>query len=227
MKRAALALFVLVAVLFFPARSFGAIQEVADNDGNITHYKYTDRNGSVVFTDSLAKIPEEYRKKNKLVRVGPPKNDKIAAEKQAAPESVPPPGTPALPLYQVKPEAVPPQGESSGGYLWLIIAAAVCVAGAAGFVVYRRASDGRKVSPRKQGNALAEKDRAPAHPAGPAREHKRPPENQDHLSEPERTHAPESPEELLKRHLQSRDFAAAAKLCESGGDLGQAAALYV
>ena len=63
MKRTTHALLVLVAILFFPGRSFSAIQEVTDNDGNITHYKYTDRNGSVVFTDSLAKIPEEYRKK--------------------------------------------------------------------------------------------------------------------------------------------------------------------
>jgi tetratricopeptide (TPR) repeat protein len=226
MKRAALALLVLFAILFFPGRSFSAIQEVADNDGNVTHYKYTDRSGSVVFTDSLAKIPEEYRKKNKLVRVGPPKKDKPPVEKQAA-ETPPLPEMPAVPIYQVKPEAVPQQGEATGGYLWLIIAAAACVAVAAGFVVYRRVSNGRKVPSRKQGNGLPERDRAPAHPAGPAREHKRPHDTQDHLIEPERTHAPESPEDVLKRHLQARDFASAARLCESAGDLGQAAGLYV
>ena len=168
MKRAAALLLVLLAGLFCSARSFGAIQEVADNDGNVTHYKYTDSNGSVVFTDSLAKIPEEYRKKNKVVRVGPPKKAKPPVEK-AAPETAPPPETPALPVFQVKPEA-PPPGESSGGFFWLIVAAAAIGAGVVGFVVYRRASGDGKVPTRKQGNGLTGKDRA----VDPAREHKRP-----------------------------------------------------
>jgi tetratricopeptide (TPR) repeat protein len=224
MKRAALALLVLVAILFFPARSFSAIQEVADSDGNVTHYKYTDRNGSIVFTDSLAKIPEEYRKKNKVVRVGPAK--KALVEKQAAPETAPLPETPALPQYQVKPEAAAPQGESSGGYLWLIIVLAAIGTGAAGFIVYRRVSESKKVPPRRQGNGLTEKHRAPARPADPGREHKRP-DSRDQLSQPERDHAPEGPEDTLKRYLQARDFASAAKLCESMGDLGQAAANYL
>jgi len=227
MKRTTILLLFLLAMVVCPARSFSAIQEVTDNDGNVTHYKYTDRNGSVVFTDSLAKIPEEYRNKNKLVRVGPPKKDKAPVEKQTTAESAPLPETPALPLYQVKPEAVPPQGESSGGYLWLIIVVAAIGTVVAGFAVYRRMNNGRKVPHRKQGNGLAEKDRAPAHPAGPARDHGRPHDTQDHPSEPERSHAPDGPEDVLKRHLQARDFASAAKLCESTGDLGQAAANYL
>ncbi|MHB8836746.1 MAG: tetratricopeptide repeat protein [Candidatus Methylomirabilia bacterium] len=127
MKRAATLLLCLLAIAVCPARSFGAIQEVADNDGNVTHYKYTDRNGSLVFTDALAKIPEEYRKKNKLVRVGPPKKCPAAEAKTAA-------QTPPL---------------------------------------------------------------------------------------------PESPEDVLQRLLQARDYAAAAKHCESSGDPGQAAANYL
>ena len=227
MRRTAAFLLFLLATAVCPGTSFSAIQEVADSDGNVTHYKYTDRNGSVVFTDSLAKIPEEYRKKNKVVRVGPPKKDKAPGERQSAPETGAPPEAPALPLYQVKPEAAPPQGESSSGFLWLVVAVLAGVAGAAGLVVYRRVSGGRKIPPRKQGNGLAARDRAPAHPPSPAREHKPAHDTQDHVSEPERPLAPESPEEVLKRHLQARDFAAAAKLCESSGDLGQAAALYL
>ena len=93
-----------------PAGSFGAIQEVADNDGNVTHYKYTDKNGSVVFTDSLAKIPEEYRKKNKLVRVGPPKSNKAPVEAKTGGGNTAASRDAAVPMFQVKPEAVPPQG---------------------------------------------------------------------------------------------------------------------
>jgi len=102
----------------------------------------------------------------------------------------------------------------------------VSVAVIAGFIVYRRVNDSSKTPPRKQAHGLPERDRAPAHPAGPAREAMRPHDTQVHLSEPERSIAPESPEELLKRHLQSRDFASAARLCESTGDLGQAGGLY-
>ena len=227
MKRTVALLLFLLAAAVCPGRSFGAIQEVADNDGNVTHYKYTDRNGSVVFTDSLAKIPEEYRKKNKLVRVGPPKKISPAVEARRRLKHRRFPRRLPLPLYQVKPEAVPPQGESSGGYLWLIIVVAAICAGVAGFVVYRRVSDDKKIPPRRQGNALPERDRAPAHPADPAREHKRPHDTQDHRVEPERNHAPESPEDVLKRHLQARDFASAARLCESQGDLGQAAGYHL
>lgn len=227
MKRTVALLLFLLAVAGRPAVSFSAIQEVADSAGNVTHYKYTDRNGSVVFTDSLANIPEEYRKKNKLVRVGPPKIITAPVEAKTATEPAPPPGTPALPQYQVKPDAVPAQEESSGGYLWLIIAAAAVGAGVAGFLVYRRVSGGTRVPPRNQGARLPERDRASAHPADPVREHKRPHDTQLQLSEPERTPAPEGPEEILKRHLQARDFASAARLCESAGDLGQATALYV
>ena len=73
MKSAAFLLLLLLAGVASPGTSFAVIQEVANTDGNVTHYKYTDKNGSVVFTDTLAKIPEEYRKKNKVVRVGPAK----------------------------------------------------------------------------------------------------------------------------------------------------------
>ena len=73
MRRAFIPLLALVMLGVFSMPAYCVIYEVADKDGNITHYKYTDRNGSVVFTDTLAKIPDEYRKKNKLVRVGPPK----------------------------------------------------------------------------------------------------------------------------------------------------------
>ena len=228
MKRTLSFLLVLLAIAISPAKSFSDILEVADNDGNVTHYKYTDKNGSVVFTDSLAKIPEEYRKKNKLVRVGPPKKNKAPGENIPAAEAPPLPETPALPLYKVKPDAVPPQEESSGGYLWLIIVMAAIGAGVGGFLVYRRASESKKAPPRKQGNGLPERHRAPAHPADPAREHKRPQETQQQQqSEPERIPTPEGPEEVLKRYLQARDFAAAARLCESMGDSGQAAANYL
>ncbi len=170
MKRTAILLLALLAFVVCPTGSFGAIQEVTDSDGNVTHYKYTDRNGSVVFTDSLAKIPEEYRKKNKLVRVGPPTRSKAPGETLATPETAPLPEAPALPQYQVKPDAVPSQGKSSGGYLWLIIAAAAVVAGAAGFAVYRRVSGGRKVPPRKQGSGggCRARAQAPARDPGPA-----------------------------------------------------------
>lgn len=215
MKRTATFLLFVLSVVLCPARSFGAILEVADNDGNVTHYKYTDRNGSVVFTDSLAKIPEEYRKKNKLVRVGPAKKSVAPVEATTAAGTPPLPAAPALPLYQVKPEAVPPPGESSGGYLWLIIAVAVIGAAVAGFAVFRRGSDSKKVPPRKQGNG-----------ADAAREHKRPHQIQDQRGDPERSKPKESPEELLNRYLQLRDFASAARLCESQGDLGKAAGYH-
>ncbi len=227
MKRAALALLVLVAALHFPARAFSQIQEVADNDGNVTHYKYTDKNGSIVFTDSLAKIPDEYKKKNKLVRVGPPKKRQAPAEKKTMAEAPPPlPEAPALPQFQVKPEPAPAQGESSGSYLWLVVVLAVG-AGTAGFVMYRRTSGATQPPPRKQANALPGRDRPPAPPADPSRERKRPPDPQDQRRDPEPSLPKEGPEDVLKRHLQARDFASAARLCESLGDLGKAAEYHL
>ena len=226
MKRAALALLVLIAFLSFSALAFCDILEVADDDGNVTHYKYTDKNGSIVFTDALAKIPDEYRKKNKIVRVGPAKKKEAPAAKKPVAETPPLPEAPPLPLYQVKPDPVPAPAESSGSSLWLIVILVVG-AGVAGFVVYRRMSGTGQPPPRSQGNGLPGRDRATAYPTEPPRERKRPNEAQDHRGDPERTQARERPEEVLKRYLQVRDFASAAKLCESLGDFGKAAGYHL
>ncbi len=229
MKRTAMFLFVLLALVVCPARSFGDILEVADDDGNVTHYKYTDKNGSVVFTDALSKIPDEYRKKNKLVHVGPVKKKEAPAEQKAAAEAPPPPDAPAPVPYQVKPVAAPAPApeESAGSSSWLIVILAVLCAGAVGFVAYRRLSSGGPPPPRKQGQDLPDHDRAPAPPAGPAREQRRPREPPDHRGDPERSKPKEKPEDVLKHHLQARDFAAAARLCESQGELVKAAGYHL
>jgi len=226
MRHTATLLLVLLAILTGPARSFGAIQEVADDNGNVTHYKYTDKNGSVVFTDALAKIPDEYRKSNKLVRVGPPKKKEAPVEKSPA-VGVPPPEVSAPPLFQVQPDATPVQEESSGSYLWLIIVLATIGAGVAGFTVYRRVNDDRPAPPRKRGAPPLPRDRAPVRSTDPAPEHPRPPDPREQRSEPERNPAPEAPEEVLNRYLQARDYVSAARHCASRGDLAQAAAIYV
>ena len=222
MKRTAALLLFLLAIGAFPGRSYGYIQEVADNDGNVTHYKYTDRNGSVVFTDALSKIPEEYRKKNKVVRIGPPKKKVAPAEEQAVGTPPPLPEVPAPPIYQVKPDLVPTQAGKSGDYLWLIVILAIG-GGVTGFVVYRRMRDRAQPPPRRQGNGLPGRDRAPVRPPDSAREHPRPLDPLEHRGEPERARPKERPEELLNRYLQARDFSSAARLCESLGELGKAA----
>jgi tetratricopeptide (TPR) repeat protein len=227
MKRTLSLLLVLLAVALCPVTSFGDIQEVADDDGNITHYKYTDRNGSVVFTDSLAKIPDEYRKKNKLVRVGPSKKKAPPVEKKPVAEAPPPlPQAPPPPLYQVKPDAAPTPAESSGGSLWLIVALAVG-AGLAGFFAYRHLSDGKQAPARRPDNGLPGRDRPSSHAAESAREHRRPHDAQEHRGDHERSQPREKPEDVLKRHLQTRDFAAAARLCESLGELAKAAGYHL
>lgn len=227
MKRTLALLIFLFSVVICPGRSFGDILEVADNDGNVTHYKYTDKNGSLVFTDTLAKIPEEYRKKNKVVRVGPPKRKEAPAENKTAAEAPAPPATPAPPQYQVKPDGVPTQGESSGNSLWLITVLGAIGAGVIGFFVYRRRSNDKSVPPRKQGNDLAARDRQAPQPADPAREQQRSRDARDQRGDPERSRPKEKPEEVLKRYLQARDFAAAARLCETLGDLGKAADFHL
>jgi len=223
MKRTALLPLVLLAALAGAGRSFADIQEVADDDGNVTHYKYTDKSGSVVFTDTLAKIPEEYVRKNKIVHVGPPK--KAAAPVGKKPEAEAPPAPESAPAaqFQVKPETVPTQAESTGGSLWVILALLLAVgAGVGGFFVYRRQSAG--APSRKPGNGLPGRL---APPPDPAREHKRARDPQDQRAGPERAQSKEKPEELLKRFLQARDFASAARLCETAGDLGKAAGYHL
>ena len=227
MKRTVTLLLVLLAMVVCPARSFSEIQEVADDDGNVTHYKYTDKNGSVVFTDALAKIPDEYRRRNKIVRIGPPKKKETPVEKSPLPETPPLPDALPPPQFQVKSEPAPTQAESSGSYLWLIVVLAIGSAGVAGFVVYRRASDSRQPATRKSGNGLPDRDRAPVHPVDPTREQRRPLDAQDQRGDLERNKPREKPEDILKRHLQARDFTSAAKLCESQGDLGKAAGYHL
>jgi tetratricopeptide (TPR) repeat protein len=228
MKRAAALLLVLLASVVCPGRSFADIFEVADNDGNVTHYKYTDKKGSVVFTDTLANIPEEYRKKNKVVRIGPPprKKEAPAAEPPAA-EAPPPAEAPAAPRYQVQPDATSTQGEAAGGTLWLIIGLALAVtAGVGGFLVYRRVSGSRQPAVRRQGSEHPGRDRGPSHPTEPRREPRG--AQDDRAQRPDAGSRPrERPEESLQRLLQARDFAAAARLCESLGDLVKAAACHL
>ena len=227
MKRTALLLLALLALVLRPTLSLGEIQEVADGDGNVTHYKYTDRNGSVVFTDSLAKIPDEYRKKNKLVRVGPPKKKGAPAESKAAlVESQPQSETAPPPRFQVQPDPAPAAGEASGGSLWLLILLATIGAAVAGFVVYRRVAAARRPPPRKPGDASPGRDRATARPPEPVREPRRPHETSNQRSGAERPPPRDQQEELLKRFLQTRDFAAAARLCESTGDLVKASGYH-
>jgi tetratricopeptide (TPR) repeat protein len=226
MKRTTALLLFLAAFALCAGSSFADIQEVADDDGNITHYKYTDRNGSVVFTDSLAKIPEEYRKKNKVVRVGAParKAAPVGSQPEAAPAPPPAEAPPAAAQFQVKPEAPPAPAASSGGLLWLIGALALG-AGGAGFWLYKRQSAG--TPPRRPDNGHAGRERGPLPPPDPAREHRRPRDPQEQRGEPDRSQPREKPEETLKRLVLARDYAAAAKLCETLGDLGAAAGYHL
>jgi tetratricopeptide (TPR) repeat protein len=228
MKRTATLLLFLLAVVVCPAGSFGQIQEVADDDGNITHYKYTDRNGSVVFTDSLAKIPEEYRKKNKVVRVGPPKRKEPAAGQPPATETAAAPAAETLPAPQFQVKPVEPAPAEQGGMLsWLLIGGGLIGAGVVGFLVYQKMSGGGQ-PPRWQANGTAGPNHhAPPLPADAGREHRRPGEAAERRPDGERNHAKERPEELLKRLLQTRDYAGAARLCESQGDLAKAAGYHL
>jgi len=228
MKRTATLLLFLFAVVACPAGSFAQIQEVADDDGNVTHYKYVDRNGSIVFTDSLAKIPDEYRKRNKVVRIGPPKRkDPPAEQKPAAPPSEVIPESPPAVQFQVKPVAQA-AAESGGGFPWPLIALGAAGAGLAGFFAYQRLSGGGQPAPRRQGGGSpANNHLPPPLSADAAREHRRPHEAPEHRPDTGRPRAKERPEEVLKRLLQARDYAGAARLCEAEGDLGKAAGYHL
>lgn len=200
----------LALLCLFPANCFGVIYEYADPEGRVTHYKYTDRNGSLVFTDSLGNIPPEIRKKQKVTRIGPP------APKPAPVETPPPepaapaaePAAPATPPPPPLPPVPPPEPEGSSVLLPIAAAAGVIAVAAVGAVVFlkrRGASGGRK---------------APQQRLPPRETEPRPREGREAPSAAERL------QQTLNRHLQARDFGAAAQLCESKGDLENAARYY-
>ncbi|HEY5998601.1 MAG TPA: hypothetical protein VI078_04775, partial [bacterium] len=139
MKRALVAILALAVFAALAVPAAGVIYEVADSDGNVTHYKYTDRKGSVVFTDNLASIPENVRTREKVVRVGPPPKPKEPAGAQApaaeaAAPAPPPESSQALQdaLKTTFPVVPPPPPEESGGFAWWMAALIVAVAAVGG-----------------------------------------------------------------------------------------------
>jgi tetratricopeptide (TPR) repeat protein len=205
---------VLVALLaltcFFPRTSLGVIYEYADPEGRVTHYKYTDRNGSLVFTDSLANIPPEIRKKQQVTRVGPPapKPAPVPAPAPAPAAGTAPADAPATPPPPPLPPVPPPAPEGKSALLPILAGVGVLAAVAVAVVVVlkRRGASGRGKPPQQ---------RLP-----PRETERRPREGREAPSAAERL------QETLNRHLQARDFSAAAQLCESKGDLENAARYY-
>lgn len=199
-----LCLFAFFLVALFPGRSFCNIYEYADADGKVLYYKYTDRNGSVVFTDNINAVPPVYRKKHKIIRVGVPGGKKDAGEKRA-PESPPAPEAPPVKVEANKPEAPQNQGQESGfpAYIKVVVGLAILLA----FVV----GVGRMIS--RPGRS-AEKQRIKS------RGHERT------RSASTETSSGDRQQEALNRYLQAKDFASAARFCESLGNLEKAAAYY-
>ncbi len=201
-----------------PASAFGDIHEYSDADGKVVYYKYTDRQGSVAFSDSLAAIPQEVRSRQRIVKMRVPGSKKTAvAPPPEAPATVPPP---SLVFETPQPaEPVPEQRRSR----WSVPALAVL--GAAALLVLaavlRRTFSGTGRRPGSRSAPAGRQERPPREAREPAARGGSAPKGP--------VDAPPSAErqqQLLDRYLQAKDFASAARLCESFGDLPRAAAYH-
>jgi tetratricopeptide (TPR) repeat protein len=195
------------------------ITEYADQDGRVTHYKYTDRKGGIVFTDNLGSIPDDVRKRQKIVRVGPaaPKTD---AAPRAAPAEAAAPAAPQAPAVPFAiPTAVPAPEQSSGFPVAAAVALGVAALAGGGFLVrfLMSRSPGAAARPGSERPAASRPDsrRRPETGHG-ARE----PRGAEELS-PAQRHR-----EAVKRAVAARDFAAAGRLCEAQGESEEAAGYY-
>jgi tetratricopeptide (TPR) repeat protein len=249
MKRALVPLLALAVTAVLVTPALGAIYEVADKDGNVTHYKYTDRKGSLVFTDNLSSIPESVRKANKVVRVGPPPQPKPPAGEQ--PPAGQPPGEggapaplPALRDVLKPPVPVPaqPPPEEPGGFPWWLAAVgAGILAGAA--LAFKMLAARKEEAPRVAAPVYRGRERSAAVDDPPLRRPERPAELDptpvpsrrieraaaEALSPPVAA-APrreESPREAIERLVQAGDYAGAAQLCDAQGEIARGADLYL
>jgi tetratricopeptide (TPR) repeat protein len=247
MKRTVLWLLALAFVTAFATPAFCVIYEVADKDGNVMHYKYADRTGSVVFTDNLSSIPESVRASNKVVRVGPPPKPKPPVGEQE------PAGRPSgesgtsgeLPsLRDVLQPSAPttvPQEESGGFSWWMAALGVVVLAGAAlalkllgskqeeatgvAAPVYRgreRPSGTPETPIRHQERAVALEP-----PSAPLRRTGRTSEGLPSNPAPDTPRREESPRETVERMIQAGDCAGAAHLCDALGEIARGAELYL
>ena len=247
MKRALaplLALFVLTA-LAPPA--FCVIYEVADKDGNVMHYKYTDRTGSVVFTDNLSSIPESVRTRNKVVRIGPPPKPKPPAEERPPADRSSAEGgvSGALPslrdVLQPSAPTVVPQEESRGFPWWMAALGVVVLAGATlalKLLGSKREEASRAAAPVYRGRerpsgAREVPIRQPERPLGlepspaPLRRTERASEGLPSHPGAEALGRGESPREAIERMIQAGDHAGAAQLCDAQGEIARGAELYL
>jgi tetratricopeptide (TPR) repeat protein len=247
MKRTVLLLLALALSTAFPNPAFCVIYEVADKDGNVTHYKYTDRKGSVVFTDNLSSIPESVRRSNKVVRVGPPPKPKQSAAEQQPDGLTPGEGGASAslpPLRDVLQPSAPTailQEESGGFPWWIAVLGAVAMAGAV--LALRMLRSKKEEAPRAAAPVYRGRERTSGTPGAPIRHPERvvefepPPaplrrteRASEGLPPPPAADTPrreESPREAIERMIQAGDFAGAAHLCDAQGEIARGADLYL
>jgi tetratricopeptide (TPR) repeat protein len=189
---------VFLAIVLAPRNSFCDIYEYADESGKVVYYKYAKRGGSVVFTDSLNAIPEEYRRNAKIVRKAAP-GIKGGAGGKRLPESPPAPVASREPLELPNPEAPAPREAESDDF-----PSSTAIAVSASLVI------GMVLA----GWLIANKKRRPSERGVPTRA--REPQQRDAVDVRAR----------IQERLAGKDYRGAAELCVSVGKHQEAANLF-